>query len=78
LDRLLEGEIFLAGGPETVARAIRRARAELGIDLFLANVYAAGVDRDRVRRTMRLLAGPVRDALTATASACPTDATGMP
>lgn len=69
LDRLLAGEVFLAGGPETVAKAILRARAALGISMFLANVYAAGVDGERVRRTLKLLAGPVREQLATATSA---------
>ena len=68
LDRLLESEIFLAGGPETVAKGIIRTRAMLGISIFLANVYAASVDVQRVRRTMQLLAGPVRETLTGAAA----------
>ena len=68
LDRLVEHEIFIAGGPETVANGIIRAGATLGISMFLANVYAAGVDGERVRRTLRLLAGPVREALTGAAT----------
>jgi alkanesulfonate monooxygenase SsuD/methylene tetrahydromethanopterin reductase-like flavin-dependent oxidoreductase (luciferase family) len=63
LDRLLQHDIFLAGGPERVAQGIRFAQKALGIDLFLANVYAAGVDDERVRRTMRLLATDVRSLL---------------
>ena len=35
----------------------------LGSSLLLANVYAAGIEQERVRRTMTLLAGPVRDAI---------------
>jgi len=53
--RLLDGEIFIAGGPESVARQIRFAHQALGLDLFLANVYAAGIESERVRRSMRLL-----------------------
>jgi alkanesulfonate monooxygenase SsuD/methylene tetrahydromethanopterin reductase-like flavin-dependent oxidoreductase (luciferase family) len=62
-DRLIKENIFIAGAPETVARAIVDARNQLGSNLFLANVYAAGIDQDRVRRTMTLLAGPVRDEI---------------
>ena len=60
LNRLLENGMFLAGGPETVASGIQNARQMLGIDLFLANVHAAGIDDDRVKRTMRLLNSDVR------------------
>jgi len=35
----------------------------LGSSLYLANVYAAGIEPERVHRTMGLLAGDVRDAL---------------
>lgn len=62
-DRLLASDVFLAGGPETVAKGIRFARQALGIDLHLANVYAGGVDDARVRRTLRLLSTEVRSAL---------------
>jgi alkanesulfonate monooxygenase SsuD/methylene tetrahydromethanopterin reductase-like flavin-dependent oxidoreductase (luciferase family) len=62
-ERITGEEIVVAGGPESVARTIMDARNKLGASLFLANVYAAGVPTERVRRTMRLLAGPVRDGL---------------
>lgn len=62
-ERLLNEDIFIAGDPETVARSIVDARNKLGSSLILANVYAAGIEQDRVRRTMELLAGPVRAAL---------------
>ncbi|MEA2511041.1 MAG: hypothetical protein QOJ59_528 [Thermomicrobiales bacterium] len=62
-DRLIRDEIYVAGGPETVARAIAFAHRTLGIDLFLGNPYAAGIDDERVRRTMYLLATDVRRAL---------------
>jgi hypothetical protein len=65
--RLIAGEIYLAGGPGTVAAMIGRARDLLGIDLFLADLYGAGIDGERIQRTLRRLAGPVRDALHATA-----------
>ena len=69
LARLIDQEIFVAGGPETVAATMLRSRAALGVELYLANVYAAGVEQERVRRTLRLLGGPVRDALAAKAPA---------
>ena len=56
-------EVMIAGGPESVADAVQVARVALRIDLFLANVYAAGVEPERVRRTLRLLAGEVRARL---------------
>lgn len=61
--QLVKNEIFIAGGPETVANEIAKARAYLGIDLFLANVYAAGIDDDRIERALRLLAGEVAERL---------------
>ena len=62
---LVAGEVMLAGSSETVALAIRALQAELGFDLFLANVYPMGAQPERVRETLRLLAGPVRAGLTA-------------
>ena len=66
--RLIEQEIFVAGGPEAVAAQIARSRVALGAEVYLANVYAAGVEQERVRRTLRLLSGPVRDALSGAAN----------
>jgi alkanesulfonate monooxygenase SsuD/methylene tetrahydromethanopterin reductase-like flavin-dependent oxidoreductase (luciferase family) len=74
LDRLLAKEVFLAGVPESVAQGIGLARQALGIDLFLANVHAAGVDDERVRRTMGLLATEVRAALAAEPAGAPSSA----
>jgi alkanesulfonate monooxygenase SsuD/methylene tetrahydromethanopterin reductase-like flavin-dependent oxidoreductase (luciferase family) len=65
--RLVADEVYLAGGPETVADAIQQARNTLGIDLFLADVYGAGMDPERIQGTMRRLAGPVRELLATTA-----------
>jgi len=59
-ERLIAENIFIAGEPESVAREIVDARNTLGSSLLLANVYAAGIEQERVRRTMTLLAGPVR------------------
>jgi alkanesulfonate monooxygenase SsuD/methylene tetrahydromethanopterin reductase-like flavin-dependent oxidoreductase (luciferase family) len=67
-ERLIRDEIYVAGSPETVARAIGLAHRTHGIDLFLGNPYAAGIDDERVRRTMRLLAVDVRQALEASGS----------
>lgn len=55
-----ENEVMFAGGPETVARALIAARRQVPFDLLLANVYAMGASQERIRTTMRLLAGPVR------------------
>jgi alkanesulfonate monooxygenase SsuD/methylene tetrahydromethanopterin reductase-like flavin-dependent oxidoreductase (luciferase family) len=63
LDRLIGDEVFIAGSPDTVVSAIVNARNQLGASLFLANLYAAGLDQERVRQTMTLLAGPVREGL---------------
>jgi alkanesulfonate monooxygenase SsuD/methylene tetrahydromethanopterin reductase-like flavin-dependent oxidoreductase (luciferase family) len=62
-DRLLKQEVFVAGGPEDVAKEIWYSHRALGVNVFLANVYAAGITDDQVRRTIRLLAGPVKDQL---------------
>ena len=56
-------EIMIIGGPATVAAALRAAQAALYLDLFLANVYAMGVEQERVRRTLRLLATEVAPGL---------------
>jgi alkanesulfonate monooxygenase SsuD/methylene tetrahydromethanopterin reductase-like flavin-dependent oxidoreductase (luciferase family) len=66
LNRLINNEMFIAGGPHRVAEGIRLAQRALGIDLFIANVYAAGVDDERVRRTIRLYATEVRAQLSET------------
>jgi alkanesulfonate monooxygenase SsuD/methylene tetrahydromethanopterin reductase-like flavin-dependent oxidoreductase (luciferase family) len=62
-ERLIAENIFIAGDPESVAREIVDARNTLGSSLLLANVYAAGIEQERVRRTMKLLAGPVRESV---------------
>ncbi|MGH2532855.1 MAG: LLM class flavin-dependent oxidoreductase [Thermomicrobiales bacterium] len=72
LEELLRREAFIAGGPETVAKGIWQARRALGVDLFLANLYPAHVDDDRVRRAIRMLAGAVKDALAEKAEASAT------
>jgi hypothetical protein len=61
--RVVAEEVYIAGGPNTVAGAIQLARERLGIDLFLADVYGGGIAPERIQQTMRLLAGPVRDCL---------------
>jgi hypothetical protein len=68
-DRLLKQEVFIAGGPDDVAKEIWYAHRVLGIDVFLANIYAAGITDDQARRTIRLLAGPVKDELVKLAEA---------
>jgi alkanesulfonate monooxygenase SsuD/methylene tetrahydromethanopterin reductase-like flavin-dependent oxidoreductase (luciferase family) len=63
-EELIDTGVMLAGGPDEVARMIREEHETLGgLDLMLANVYAAGVEQERVRRTISLLAGPVREQL---------------
>lgn len=62
-ERLLNQEVFIAGGPEDVAKDIWYAHRVLGVDVFLANIYAAGITDDQARRTIKLLAGPVKENL---------------
>jgi alkanesulfonate monooxygenase SsuD/methylene tetrahydromethanopterin reductase-like flavin-dependent oxidoreductase (luciferase family) len=68
-ERLVKQEVFIAGGPEDVAKDIWYAHRVVGVNVFLANVYAAGITDDQVRRTIRLLAGQVKDELAALAEA---------
>jgi alkanesulfonate monooxygenase SsuD/methylene tetrahydromethanopterin reductase-like flavin-dependent oxidoreductase (luciferase family) len=65
VEQLIRDEVYLAGGPETVAKTIAFANRTVGVDVFVGNPYAAGIDDERVRRTMRLLATEVRQALDA-------------
>lgn len=65
---MLENEVMFAGGPETVARALATAREQVPFDLLLANVYAMGASQERIRTTMRLLAGPVHEQVRAIAA----------
>jgi alkanesulfonate monooxygenase SsuD/methylene tetrahydromethanopterin reductase-like flavin-dependent oxidoreductase (luciferase family) len=60
---MIRQDVMLAGSPETVAAGIAVARDRLKADTFLANVYGTGIDDARIERTLRLLAGPVRDAI---------------
>lgn len=62
-EELIENGVMLAGGPEEVARQVHAEHELLGFDLLLANVYAAGVEQERVRRTISLLTGAVREHL---------------
>ncbi len=64
-EEMIETGVMIAGGPEEVARMIRTEHDLLGIDLMLANVYAAGVEQERIHRTIRLFAGAVREELAA-------------
>jgi alkanesulfonate monooxygenase SsuD/methylene tetrahydromethanopterin reductase-like flavin-dependent oxidoreductase (luciferase family) len=63
VDTMIASDIMIAGSVETVAAGIRRQRDRLGFDTFLASVYAMGASQERVRRSMRLLAGPVRQCM---------------
>lgn len=63
LDDLLRREAFVAGSPHTVADRIWQAHRAISADLFLANLYPAHVDDERVRRAIRMLAGEVSTAL---------------
>ncbi len=58
--QMIETDVIIGGGPETCAKAIVEAAGMLDIDVFLANPYLTGVESKRVRRTMRLFAGVVR------------------
>jgi alkanesulfonate monooxygenase SsuD/methylene tetrahydromethanopterin reductase-like flavin-dependent oxidoreductase (luciferase family) len=60
---LIDTGVMIAGGPDEVAAMIRAEREALGFDLMLANVHAAGVEPERVRRAIQLLAGEVRERL---------------
>jgi len=58
-----ETEVMIAGSVDTVAAGIRRHRHQVPFDLFLANPYAMGASDERIRTTLKLLAGPVREQL---------------
>jgi alkanesulfonate monooxygenase SsuD/methylene tetrahydromethanopterin reductase-like flavin-dependent oxidoreductase (luciferase family) len=60
---MIRDEIMFAGGADSVTNALLTAGKALQIETFLANVYAMGVDDERIQRTLRSLAGPVRAAL---------------
>lgn len=61
-EAMIREDVMLAGGPETVARAIMSARTKLPFDLLLANVHGAGMDYERVARSLRLIAEEVGPA----------------
>jgi alkanesulfonate monooxygenase SsuD/methylene tetrahydromethanopterin reductase-like flavin-dependent oxidoreductase (luciferase family) len=73
LDSLLKNQALLGGSPETVAQGIWYAKRVLGIDLFLANFYAAHVDDERIHRAIRLFATDVWRHLQGFASVTPAD-----
>lgn len=60
---MIANDVMIAGSVETVAAGIRRAQERLGFDLLLANVYALGASDAQIRRSLHLLAGPVRALL---------------
>jgi alkanesulfonate monooxygenase SsuD/methylene tetrahydromethanopterin reductase-like flavin-dependent oxidoreductase (luciferase family) len=62
-EQMIRNEVMIAGSVDTVTRAMLIAGEQLGVDTFLAGVYAMGLDDERIRRSLRLLAGPVRDVL---------------
>lgn len=61
--RMIMDESFLAGSPDTVAGSILLARKHLGIDVFLANIHAAGVSDERLEQMVHLLAEEVAPRL---------------
>jgi alkanesulfonate monooxygenase SsuD/methylene tetrahydromethanopterin reductase-like flavin-dependent oxidoreductase (luciferase family) len=58
-ERMILDESFIAGSPETVARELRTLRERLDIDVFLANIHAAGVSDARLAQMTTLLAEEV-------------------
>lgn len=60
---LIRDEIYLAGSPETVAKAIAFANKTVGVNVLIGNPYGAGIDDERIRRTIRMLATDVKAAL---------------
>jgi alkanesulfonate monooxygenase SsuD/methylene tetrahydromethanopterin reductase-like flavin-dependent oxidoreductase (luciferase family) len=64
-------ESFIVGSPETVANAIQLAHSRLDIDVFLANIHAAGVSDERLRQMVRMLAEEVAPRLAATRARVP-------
>jgi alkanesulfonate monooxygenase SsuD/methylene tetrahydromethanopterin reductase-like flavin-dependent oxidoreductase (luciferase family) len=61
--QMVADESFIAGSPETVVKAIRWANDALGIDVFLANIHAAGVSQGRLEQMVTLLANEVAPRL---------------
>jgi alkanesulfonate monooxygenase SsuD/methylene tetrahydromethanopterin reductase-like flavin-dependent oxidoreductase (luciferase family) len=56
---MIADEVFIAGSPETVAQQISELHGQLGVDVFLANVYASSIDQERIERALNLLATEV-------------------
>jgi len=61
--QMVADESFITGSPETVAKAILWANDALGIDVFLANIHAAGVSQERLEQMVKLLADEVAPRL---------------
>ncbi|HEV2109456.1 MAG TPA: LLM class flavin-dependent oxidoreductase [Thermomicrobiales bacterium] len=68
---MLRNQVIIAGGPETVAGAIRESGKALDLDLFLANIYVTGIDTDRVHRALRLLGTEVGPRLASAGQTVP-------
>jgi alkanesulfonate monooxygenase SsuD/methylene tetrahydromethanopterin reductase-like flavin-dependent oxidoreductase (luciferase family) len=62
--RLIEQEVIIGGGPDEATAQLQDAQRQLGFDLFLGNVYPAGIEQERVHRTMRLLMQDVAPRVT--------------
>jgi alkanesulfonate monooxygenase SsuD/methylene tetrahydromethanopterin reductase-like flavin-dependent oxidoreductase (luciferase family) len=62
-ERMVQEESFIAGSPETVARELLQLRERLDIDIFLANLHAAGVSDERLAEMTSLLAEEVAPRL---------------
>jgi alkanesulfonate monooxygenase SsuD/methylene tetrahydromethanopterin reductase-like flavin-dependent oxidoreductase (luciferase family) len=58
-EQMIRDESFIAGSPETVARELRLLRERLDIDIFLANIHAAGVSDERLAQMTTLFAEEV-------------------
>jgi alkanesulfonate monooxygenase SsuD/methylene tetrahydromethanopterin reductase-like flavin-dependent oxidoreductase (luciferase family) len=59
VEEMIRDEVFMAGSPDTIAAGIGKLQADLGVDVFLANIYASAIDQQRIERALRLLAGEV-------------------
>ncbi len=58
-ERMIQEESFMAGSPESVARELLELRERLDIDIFLANLHAAGVSDERQAEMIGLLVDEV-------------------
>lgn len=61
--QMVADEAFITGSPDTVAKALRWMQETLGIDVFLANIHAAGVNQERLQQMVTLLADEVAPRL---------------